>query len=154
MAAAIDKLKDKQLMIEAFEKYKSLLHSDAYQQLSDEMLDPKNPNVIANMAEIQRRATTEVLQMYGIDQTDIPTKLPLDELVLEYFPDDLEVVDCYKNFYQKPMRGLDKNGPPVKSGDIMPDVKLVSMETREMVSLQDLHIHKDRPLCIIASSIS
>ena len=44
-------------------------------------------------------------------------------------------------------------GSPLKVGSQMKDVGLFSM-AKEEVSLSSLHVHKERPLVIIASSLS
>ena len=42
---------------------------------------------------------------------------------------------------------LKVNGP-------RPDLDLVTMKTKQLMSLSELHLHKDRPLVIVASSLS
>ncbi|XP_002737896.1 uncharacterized protein LOC100370421 [Saccoglossus kowalevskii] len=155
MAEADHFTKNKSLIIKAIDRYKELSKSDAYQKMFNEKADPTKPDVVRAMSDIHVHFTKQALKDAGVETSQIPDDAMIESVAVINFADDPEVVGKLKGILEVPERMLPNRKPRVALGDKVPeDVELVSMETGKRIPVVDLIINKDRPLLIIASSLS
>ncbi|XP_002737889.1 uncharacterized protein LOC100369234 [Saccoglossus kowalevskii] len=155
MGDAVHFTKNKSLIIKAVDRYKELSKSDAYQQMFHEKADPTKPDVVKAMADIHIHFTKKALEDVGVELSQIPDDAMVDHIAVMNFANDPEVIGKLNGMIEAPERLMPHLKPRVALGDKVPeDVEVVSIETGKRIPLLELRINKERPLLIIASSLS
>ncbi|XP_070559801.1 uncharacterized protein [Ptychodera flava] len=73
--------------------------------------------------------------------------------ILQWHRDDKEVMQAYNFILVGGVNPSVSSVPPLV-GDPIKDVDLVNMETGTTTTIAELHLNKERPLAVIASSLS
>ncbi|XP_041461243.1 uncharacterized protein LOC121412514 [Lytechinus variegatus] len=113
----------------------------------DVLLDIKKINVNLSITALENVGLHHVTSMFGVD------KIPILLMAVSS-----AYGDCPKLKEAMMAVGIDPTpniAPPhvMTVGDAIPDLQLVSLSGKAM-ALSDLHINKDRPMMILASSAS
>ncbi|XP_006825341.1 uncharacterized protein LOC100367794 [Saccoglossus kowalevskii] len=147
--------KNKSLVMKAIDRYKELIQSETYQRMFQEKADPTKPDVIKTVADIHMYWSRQALEDCGAELSQIPSDAMIEEIAMINFPSDLEVLDKFNGMLEVTERLIPNARPTVIVGDEVPkDIEIVGLETETRFPLLDLHINKERPLLIIASSLS
>ncbi|XP_070564169.1 uncharacterized protein [Ptychodera flava] len=145
-------IEDRDLVMSILARFKELMEDESTKQKYDQRMDPNKADptkLIAIVTGITDECAVMALSDHGVD----PEKLTgrLTSLVMKHYGNDKEVLELMSFMAQKGARSWIGN---LKVGDTRPDVDLVAIETKEKISLSDLHINKERPLVIVSGSIS
>ncbi|XP_030851116.1 uncharacterized protein LOC100893585 isoform X1 [Strongylocentrotus purpuratus] len=141
--------------IKVFEEYNKIAFSDEIQQMFNERLDFTKPDVIEKVQSVWLDASYLALEHCGFEHLKPmfgPGKITdiIHVMFLAYH--DCPEVLKLGAYIQDPY--VDLPAPSVVDiGSGMPNLNLVSL-VGKTVGLSDLHINKDRPMMIMASSAS
>ncbi|XP_041461921.1 uncharacterized protein LOC121413239 [Lytechinus variegatus] len=142
--------------IKVFEEYNRIVFSDEIQSMFNDKLDFTKPDVLSEMQNVWRRASCLTLERCGLDQFKplfAPGKIQsMHRLMMAAYGDCPEVVKML-SYMSEPATPLPLPSA-LEVGDEMPaNLQLVSLHGK-LMKLSDLHINKDRPMMILASSAS
>ncbi|XP_041461997.1 uncharacterized protein LOC121413293 [Lytechinus variegatus] len=141
--------------VKVFSEYNRLAFSDEFQQIFNERMDFTKPDVLEKLQSVWLQASYKALDNTGFGHLkDMlgPGKIPdLLKLMFMAYNDCPEVIKLGAF-----VRGPYAQAPPpnvVTVGSSLPELNLISL-AGETVGLSDLHINKDRPMMVMASSAS
>nr|XP_054752813.1 uncharacterized protein LOC129258593 [Lytechinus pictus] len=113
---------------------------------SEVMLDIKKIILDLSITVLQNLGLNHLIPVFGLD------KIPNIMMAAMAYKDSPEVMKAVAKIRMNPALRI---APPrlIGVGDDVPDMRLVSL-SGDVTTLSDLHINKDRPMLIMASSAS
>ncbi|XP_077864645.1 uncharacterized protein LOC100366751 [Saccoglossus kowalevskii] len=142
---------DRPLVLKILRRFVEILHEADTLEKYDRMMNPEvNPKMLVKTnKKIIRRVERQCLLENGVDPGVL--EMPFMVHILSLYGADQEVMGIIEM--------LMDTGPPVTAseldpGDIAPNVGLVSIETQQIIQMENLWMNKERPLVVIAGSLS
>ncbi|XP_070559769.1 uncharacterized protein [Ptychodera flava] len=155
----MDVLRDRDVAIRFGTTLQERLGDEKLLEMEDQILvatEQEAAELVSKASKLFGKVMTEVFEEYGISMAQVlMSPEPFHELIAEWHGEDQEVMQIYEhlNFLEEGYVAK-KFRNPLKVGDPMINSSLVSIDTEESVSLESLHLNKDRPLAIVGSSLS
>ncbi|XP_070559790.1 uncharacterized protein [Ptychodera flava] len=155
----MDVLRDRDVAISFGKSMREKLGDESLLKVYDQTLEPSEKeaaDLVSKASKLALGVFGEVLKEHGVSvwKLLLTSSDPLPDLITEWHGEDKEVMQYYENFIVPKGYVAKKFRNPVCVGDPMKVINLVAIETGQLVSLAELHLNKDRPLAIIASSLS
>ncbi|XP_072019445.1 uncharacterized protein [Amphiura filiformis] len=141
---------DRTIVLKLLEKQREIRQREENVKLYQDTYDPRQPGALVKYQQLHSSIDRQTLKELGYDHCTIDwNNFPgIDDLIILYFEKDEEIMKMLGySFINGSMYGDVLDSP-------ISDVGLISLASKEVLPLSRLHLHKEKPLLIIASSLS
>ncbi|XP_070564573.1 uncharacterized protein [Ptychodera flava] len=145
-------LGDRDLVLKLASRFKELMFDESTMQKFNQRCDPQNSDAskwLGIMMDIEHEVASVAFAEYGVDTNQLTERFL--KTLRQNCGNDKEISELISCFLPY---GAQVRVGDLRVGDERPDVELLHFQTKEKIPLSKLHINKERPLVVIASSIS